>query len=211
LHEGFLLSVLLLTGGLALSVWFGFGGIVLLYAATSIAYSVRLKEMPLVDVFMLAGLYTIRLVAGGIATGHLLTMWLFNVSAFSFLSLAMLKRVGELQAVVRSPGQAIPRRGYLPSDMLLLQMCGSGAAFASCVMLALFVQSDTTVTAYHSPFLLWGLVPLLLFWQCRLWLATTRGQMHDDPIVFAARDRVSWLVGGAILVLLFAAKTGLVL
>ena len=75
-------------------------------------------------------------------------------------------------------------------------------------MLALFVQAESAAGRYDSPILLWGIVPLLLFWQCRLWLATARGQMHDDPIVFAARDRVSWLVAVLAVVLLTAAKAG---
>ncbi len=211
LQHGLALSAVLLAGGLTLAGWFGIINIVLLYASMSIAYSIRLKEFPLVDVFMLAALYTIRLVTGGLATGHILTLWLFNVSAFLFLDLAILKRVGELLAVAKSPGQVMARRGYQPSDTLMLQMLGSGAGFASCAMLALFVQADTTTASYHSPYLLWGLVPLMLFWQCRLWLATTRGQMHDDPIVYAARDRVSWFVGACIVFLLLAAKTGFIL
>ncbi|MBN9509079.1 MAG: UbiA family prenyltransferase [Alphaproteobacteria bacterium] len=164
------------------------------YLALSIGYNVRLKEMPLIDVFVLAALYTIRLFGGGEASGHAVSLWLLGFSSFLFLGLALVKRVSELQRVLAAGGRSIARRGYLAEDVLMLQMFGTAAAFASAIVLSLYVQSTAVMRLYAQPVMLWGSIPLLLFWQCRLWLATARGYMHDDPIVYAARDWVSWLV-----------------
>jgi 4-hydroxybenzoate polyprenyltransferase len=185
-------GILLLTG-LALSAAGHVLPIIALYAVISISYSARLKEVSLIDVFILAGLYTIRLAGGGIASGHHLSFWLLGFSGFMFLSLAIMKRVQECSDAVKAQRTAL-RRGYTAADLGVLQTIGIGSSFASSVVLALYVQSEVMTGLYRSPWLLWGIVPILLFWQCRLWLATARGDMHDDPIVYAARDRMSWLV-----------------
>lgn len=199
------LAGLLLVLGLG-SAWLtGTLAVIVIYAAASLAYSIKLKELPLVDVFMLAGLYTIRLFGGGEATGYLLSLWLLGFSSFVFLSLALVKRVEELTAAGQTGGQRAARRGYAAADAPILQMFGCGAAFASCVVLALFVQSEAAIQRYSSPGLLWGMVPLVLFWQCRIWLSAARGYMHADPIIYAARDWVSWLIAAALLILLVAA------
>ena len=206
LQFGVLIAVLLLSVGLELASLGKILLIILIYAVMSIAYSAKLKEMPLVDVFMLAALYTIRLFGGGQSSGYAVSFWLLSFSNFIFLSLALVKRVAELKAV--GPGESnIARRGYRHIDTLILQMFGCGSALAASLVLALFVQAEATAGRYASPGLLWGLVPLILFWQFRLWLATTRGNMRDDPITYAAGDWVTWLVGGASLAILAAAKS----
>ena len=181
-----------------------------LYAVATVAYSLKLKELPLVDVFCLAGLYTLRLFGGGTASGHPVSLWLLGFSTFLFLSLALVKRVEELTAPMAAASGALAgpaRRGYMPADAPLLQMLGCGASFASCIVLALFVQRETTADTYASPALLWGMVPVFLFWQCRLWLSTARGYMHDDPIMYAARDWVSWSVGALLVLLVLLAHS----
>ncbi len=188
-----MVPVLLLIGawlGVASGAWLALA----VYAALSLAYTVQLKEQPLIDVFILAALYTIRLFAGGEASGHLVSMWLLGFSSFLFLSLALVKRVSELYRLQSAALEKTERRGYSVQDLTMLQMFGCAAAFASAVVLSLYVQSDTALLAYKRPWMLWGVIPLLLFWQCRLWLSTSRGYMNDDPIVYAARDWVSWLV-----------------
>lgn len=165
----------------------------LAYFALSLSYNLRLKEAPLVDVFILAALYTVRLFGGGEAAGHPVSLWLLGFSTFLFLSLALVKRVSELRRL-RIEKRPAARRGYGEVDLEVLQMMGCAATFASAVVLALYIQSDTAFVAYARPSLLWGVIPLILFWQCRLWLSTARGYMHDDPIVYASRDWVSWLV-----------------
>lgn len=174
----------------------------LLYCVLSLAYNLKLKEMPLIDVFLLAALYTVRLFAGGEATSHPVSLWLLGFSSFLFLSLALVKRVSELHRLRIEKRDGAARRGYMTSDLDILQVMGCTAAFASVVVLSLYIQSDTASLAYARPTMLWGIIPLMLFWQCRLWLSTARGYMHDDPIVYAARDWVSWLV--------FACLAGLV-
>jgi 4-hydroxybenzoate polyprenyltransferase len=207
---GVVLAAILLVAGVALAIAANALPIIIAYAVMSIGYSLILKELPLVDVFMLAALYTLRVVGGGVATGHEVSLWLFAFSGFTFLSLALIKRTGELVAVSASEGARVARRGYLTSDLPLLQALGTSSAFASSVVLALFVSSNQALARYPTPEMLWGIVPLMLFWQCRLWLSTARGHMHDDPIVYAARDRVSWAVAAAMLVILGVAAAGLV-
>jgi len=181
--------------------------IVAVYCAVSVGYSVKLKESPLVDVFMLAALYSLRLVGGGEATDHRVSLWLLAFSSFLFLSLALVKRVGELEATSVNGGDQIGRRGYQPTDTIILQMFGCGCSVASSLVLALFIQSEATAEHYASPVLLWALVPLALFWQCRIWLSTARGYMNDDPIVYAARDWVSWVVASVAITVVIAARS----
>jgi len=187
---------------LAISVAFGWesdaGRDFAIYAALSLAYNFKLKEMPLVDVFVLAGLYTVRLFGGGEASGYPVSLWLLGFSSFTFLSLALIKRVSELQLILKQQRHVNGRRGYMTQDLHALEMMGYAASFTSALVLTLYVQSDTASRYYPHPKLLWGIVPLMLFWQCRLWLSTARGYMHDDPIVYAARDWVSWLVLAAL-------------
>jgi 4-hydroxybenzoate polyprenyltransferase len=178
----------------------------LLYAVLSISYNLKIKEMPLIDVFVLAALYTVRLFGGGEASGHPVSLWLLGFSSFLFLSLALVKRVSELHRLRLERREAAARRGYATADLEMLQMMGCAATFASAVVLSLYIQSDTAFESYARPSFLWGAIPLMLFWQCRLWLSTARGYMHDDPIVYAARDWVSWLVFACLGVVVLVAR-----
>jgi 4-hydroxybenzoate polyprenyltransferase/phosphoserine phosphatase len=206
LHLGLALAGVLFSAGLTLAAMVGALAGIAIYAAVSVSYSFKLKEMPIVDVFVLAALYTIRLFAGGEVIGHRLSFWLFAFSNFLFLSLALVKRTGEMMAVTSRGESGSARRGYVPEDIPMLTMLGGCAAFSSSVVLALFVQSEATAKLYASPGVLWAIVPLVLFWQCRIWLITRRGGMCDDPIIYAARDWVSWLVAAASFTLLSIAK-----
>jgi 4-hydroxybenzoate polyprenyltransferase len=190
-------SLFLIGGGLAL--WTGILPYVIMYAVCSTAYSAKLKEMPLVDVFLLAGLYSLRLYAGGIATGNTVSLWLFAFSCFLFLGLAIIKRIAELEDLRRRGEDKAARRGYGTGDILILGAFGTNASFVSSMILALYVQSDAVASAGRDQELLWVIVPLMLFWQCRLWLATARGYMSDDPIVYTMKDWVSVLVGVALI------------
>jgi 4-hydroxybenzoate polyprenyltransferase len=201
-----LVPVLLLLGGAAA---FASGAplFILLYALLSLSYSLKLKEMPLIDLFTLAGLYTLRLFAGGQATGHPVSSWLLAFSSFLFLSLVIIKRVAELSGKRREGSSGLARRAYVADDLGLLQAMGIGASFASSVVLALYVQSDVILGLHYTrPLRLWAIVPLMLFWQCRMWLSTARGYMRDDPIVYAARDWVSQLIGIALVATMLLAR-----
>jgi len=205
LGGGVALMAVLGMAGAVLAWWAGILWIVLAYGATSLAYSLRLKRLPLVDVFALAGLYTVRLFAGGEATGHPLSLWLLAFASFLFLSLALVKRVAE---VMESEKQ-LPGRGYGPQDLLILQLFGVCAAFSSSLVLALYVQNEAESGRFARPGLLWLIVPLVLLWNCRIWLATARGYMHHDPILYAARDRVTWAIAACTAAAMLAARGGL--
>src|SRR5262249_7586275 len=150
----------------------GAGWAVILYAMVSTAYTFWLKQWSPADVFTLAGLYTIRLLAGGEATGHAVSMWLLAFASFFFLSLAIIKRVAELMSVEAQEEFTVTRRGYIVSDLSILQMMGVSSSFVSVLVLALYAQNEQILMRYTYPILLWLIVPLILFWQCRLWLVT---------------------------------------
>jgi 4-hydroxybenzoate polyprenyltransferase len=203
---GVVLVPVLLGLGCALSVAIGALWVILVYIVLSLSYSFKLKEQPLVDVFLLAALYTVRLVGGGVATGYVLSLWLLAFSSFVFLSLALIKRVEELRAFESSSDSSNPRRGYKTGDLGILQLFGCCASFSSSIVLALYVQ-DQVAAQHTASILLWGIVPLMLFWQCRLWLTTVRGHMHYDPIIYAAHDWVSWLVALGLIAMLSVASS----
>jgi 4-hydroxybenzoate polyprenyltransferase len=169
------------------------GAIVAGYTAVSLSYSAYLKTKPLVDIFALSMLYTLRLFAGQVALHVEPSMWLLSFSGFLFLALAFLKRYAEFQAIVASGKSYETRRGYSGKDVELLRTMGIACTFASTVVLSLYVNSEKPAAMHANLELLWGTVPILLFWQTRMWLAGSRGKMADDPIVYAARDWVSRL------------------
>ena len=203
---GLLVAPLLLVLGVVLGLAIGAAHIVALYVVCSLAYSIKLKELPLVDVFTLAFLYTVRVFGGAEASSYHLSPWFLAFSTFLFLGLATVKRVGELMDLRRREMRTTARRGYDADDIAILQTMGVGASFTSAMVLALFIQSDSVAARYAHPELLWLAVPLVLFWQCRIWLSTARGFMHDDPIVYAARDWVSWLTAATALVVFILAR-----
>lgn len=174
------------------------------YAAITVLYSSRLKTQPLVDAFTLALLYTFRLLAGGLATDVRVSIWLLTFSGFFFLGLAFIKRAGEL---MRAPLTSSSRRGYEEPDIRVIETMGIASSFTASLVLALWVDSGAARSVYGSYGLLWGMVPLVLFWQCRLWLATSRGYMEDDPIIYAARDWVTWIVVGLMAVVFTLASS----
>jgi len=177
------------------AVSFGVMIIVSIYIFLSLVYSKYLKTKPLVDVFCLAALYTIRVFAGGVASNSGVSIWLLNFSGFLFLSLGFLKRYAEYSSGDRTKNSAVNRRrGYTGEDSNLIMMMGVGSSFLSSLILGFYVNSMQATIAYRNPLLLWGIVPLILFWQCRMWLSTVRGYMHDDPIVYAAKDKISYCV-----------------
>ncbi|MBA4136010.1 MAG: hypothetical protein C0518_01685 [Opitutus sp.] len=193
---------LLLVAGfaLALVVTPAFALVLACYAALAIAYSWRLKQTALLDVLVLAALYTIRLIAGHAATGVRYSEWLLAFSMFLFVSLALVKRFQEIQAQGALPAtQWIPGRGYVPGDLGLLASFGAASGYLSVMVMALYVSSEQVRLLYRQPLLLLLICPLLLYWISRVWLHTHRGKMHDDPVVFALKDRVSYAIGAGAL------------
>jgi 4-hydroxybenzoate polyprenyltransferase len=165
------------------------------YYVLTTAYSLVLKGMILVDAIALAGLYTLRIVAGAVAVGVALSFWLLLFSVFLFLSLAMVKRYAELDSLRRRGQLQAAGRDYDVEDLPMLESVGISAGYVSVLILALYVNSPGTLLLYRRPEILWLLCVLLLYWITRIWMKTHRGKMHDDPVVFAMRDRVSLATG----------------
>ncbi len=180
-----------------------------IYAVTTSAYSFRLKRAVLVDVIVLSGLYTIRILAGSAATGVPVSAWLGGFSIFFFLSLAFVKRFAELESLRQRdpvPGPAIAQiqgRGYLVSDIEQLRSFGSASGYASVVVLTLYISNINAVELYAHPNRLWLLVPVLLLWISRLWLLASRGQLDEDPVVYAITDKRSLLMGLLVILIVF--------
>ncbi len=166
----------------------------LAYFALTTLYSLWLKRLVLVDCLVLTGLYTLRIIAGGVAVGLSLSFWLLTFSIFIFLSLAFVKRYAEIKMQEDQGNAGVQGRGYLVTDAPLVQMLGTAAGYMSILVLALYLQSEAVVQLYAAPELIWGAIPLILFWISWVWLQAHRGHMHDDPIVFAIKDRVSLVI-----------------
>jgi 4-hydroxybenzoate polyprenyltransferase len=166
------------------------------YFMLTMAYSLRFKQLAVVDVLTLAALYTLRLIAGAAAIDVAVSFWLLLFSMFIFLSLALIKRYSELK-VARDAGKtgALRGRGYEPDDLELVSSLGGSAGFIAVLVLALYIQDGQSAHLYAMPQLIWLTCPAMLFWISRTWLIAHRGRMHDDPIVFALKDKVSWGVG----------------
>jgi 4-hydroxybenzoate polyprenyltransferase len=174
------------------------------YVVLTLVYSLFLKQRAVVDVLALATLFTLRIIAGATAISVPVSFWLLTFSMFFFLSLAFIKRFSELQTARDADyrGQ-IRGRGYFHTDLEMISSLGAGSGLISVLVLALYVQDRHTAELYKTPEFLWLACPLVLFWISRAWLLTHRGLMHDDPIVFALKDRMSWIVV-AVLVLALA-------
>ncbi len=166
-----------------------------LYTVTTLSYSLFLKRQLLLDVFVLSGLYTVRILAGSAATGVAISAWLAGFSVFFFLSLAFVKRFSELESLRERGLATIHGRGYFVGDLEQLRALGTGAAYAAVVVLTLYINDPKTNVLYHHPIRLWLAVPVLLLWLSQVWMMTSRGEMHDDPVVFAITDRRSLLIG----------------
>ena len=194
---------------IALSVSTGVFLVLLSYIFLSLLYSNKIKKIPLLDVFCLAALYIFRIIAGGVSSGSYASVWLLNFSGFLFLSLGFLKRYTEFSQSEADHPSGSNHRGYTQSDALLLNIMGVGSGFVSSMVLGLYINSTQAYSTYRAPALLWGIVPLILFWQCRMWLAAIRGEMTDDPIIYAARDRFSILVAVFIVLIYILASADL--
>ena len=197
---------LLMVGGiLSALVGIQFLAIVLIYYVITTAYSFNLKRHMIIDICTLAGLYTIRLIAGGLATGTALSVWLAAFSIFFFFALAAIKRQAELIAGLNSGKEKADGRGYLTSDLPFISQMAVSAGYVSVLVMALYVNSQTVQTLYSNPLPLWGICLVLLYWISRIVMITHRGQMHDDPVVFAATDKVSVICALVIAALAVAA------
>lgn len=193
-RSGVIAAGLLLAGAITIAALVNplFCAVLALYYGVTWTYSLVLKRKALVDVMTLAGLYTVRIIAGAAATQIAPSFWLLAFSMFLFLSLGIVKRYTELDDA--REGTAPAGRGYGAGDLPLLQSLGTASGYSAIVVLALYVNSADSQALYRHWQGLWLICPLLLFWISRIWMLTTRGRMHDDPIIFALRDRISLAV-----------------
>ena len=194
---GFALIPLLLTltGIFASFLPFEFIEVLAFYYLLTVAYSFSLKSIVLIDTLTLAGLYTIRIAAGSAALDVPFTFWLLLFSVFLFLSLALVKRYAELDALQRQGKLKAAGRGYHIEDLPILHSLGTASGYLSVLVLALYINSPAVEGLYSHPQIIWILCILFLYWISIIWLKTHRGKMHDDPVVFALKDRTSLLIG----------------
>jgi 4-hydroxybenzoate polyprenyltransferase/phosphoserine phosphatase len=183
----------LLAAGLACAAVLGldFLGVMLGYIVVTTAYSMSLKRKMVIDICVLAGLYTLRIFAGGAATGIELSVWLLAFSIFLFFALAAVKRQAELVDLVAAGRETVRGRGYGVEDLPIVSGMAIASGYVSVLVMALYLTSPEVKALYDAPHLLWGICLVLLYWISRVVMLTHRGQMHDDPVVFALRDRTS--------------------
>jgi 4-hydroxybenzoate polyprenyltransferase len=203
IDEGIWLSLILLGATFLFSLLWLPAGLWVLggYIALTFLYSFSLKSQPVWDVFCLSTLYAIRVLYGQVINAIDSSSWLLAFCVFFFLSLAFMKRTAEIEKTLRKEQPLMTRRGYQIEDDSLLKIAGISSGLLSILVLILYINSNKVAALYHHPDFLWGVAYVLLFWKLRLWLIATRGNMNQDPVIFALRDPVSYIIGG--LVILF--------
>lgn len=179
---------------LALCLSREFAAVLLAYATTTVAYSLYLKRVAILDVVTLAALYTIRIIGGAVAIPVPASHWLLAFSMFLFLSLAMVKRYAEVRSVAEAGRVQVAGRGYAAQDLRRIEILGIGSGCLSVLVLAFYIDSTASQALYRHQEYLWALTPALLYWIGRVWSVARRGGMHDDPLVFATTDRASLVV-----------------
>jgi 4-hydroxybenzoate polyprenyltransferase len=198
-RSGRIVFPLLLVVALACAYWllpWQFTGALAAYYCVTVGYSLWLKRLVAVDVVTLAMLYTLRIIAGALVFHLVVTFLMLAFSMFIFLSLALAKRYAELfGARNRGETEQSRGRGYYPQDLGMISSLGAASGYLSVMVLALYIQDQNTTVLYRHPQMIWLACPLMLFWISRIWIITHRGEMHDDPVVFAIRDRSSLVVG----------------
>jgi 4-hydroxybenzoate polyprenyltransferase len=175
------------------------------YAILSLVYSLWFKRRVFLDVLALSALWTIRVLAGGVAARVEVSDWMLALCVFLFVGLALLKRYADLGLVAEQDTGTVPGRGYVKADRDLLRSMGVTSGYMAVLVLALYLTSPQVIRLYESPRLLWLVCPLLLYWIAHMWFLAHRGAIQDDPIVVAARDPASYVVGALIALLVFAA------
>lgn len=187
--------------GFSVSFWtlpVGFSTALFAYFLLTFSYSLYLKRIAILDVLTLSLLYIIRVIAGGLATEIVLTAWLLAFSLFLFVSLAFAKRHAELGRLVQEGEEGekvVSGRGYIVSDLGIIESLGSSSGYLAVLVLALYINGEQMKGLYSKPWALWLICPLLMYWISRLWLKAARSELSEDPVVFALRDRVSILTG----------------
>ena len=202
------LAAVMCLGGLVLG-WqmlpLRFTGLLLAYLMLTVSYSMLLKRKIVADVVTLALLYTFRILIGGAALGVVISAWLLAFAMFLFLSLAFVKRYGEIGVVHRRSDEEVPGRGYIAEDKVWMSNMGGASGYLAILVFALYINSPDVAVRYRHPEVFWFACPPLLYWINRIWLLASRGKIDDDPLVFTATDRVSYAVGLLVAIAIVAA------
>ncbi len=186
--------LLAISVGLSLILPSRFLLVLVLYFVITLAYSIELKRQAIVDVMILAGLYTMRIIAGAVATDITPSFWLLAFSMFIFLSLALVKRYSELLITLQQKKEEAPGRGYVVSDLPVLMALGVSSSMIAVLVFAFYLNMPEINALYHAKKWLWLISPVLLYWLSRIWMKAHRGEVDDDPIVFAVKDLQSLII-----------------
>lgn len=185
-----------------------FGALVLLYLVLTFAYSKKLKRIELVDAVVLALLYTLRVIAGGIVAQVPISYWLLSFSIFFFLSLSWVKRYAELYASLGVAKGVAPGRAYTTQDLPIIQSFGIASGFLAILIFALYLDSPLVAKNYATPSIAWLAIPILIYLLSRIWLLVQRGQVNEDPLTFVMTDKISLVSIGLIGMTLLTAHIG---
>jgi 4-hydroxybenzoate polyprenyltransferase len=201
-------AFVLVSAGLLVAVFVNQSFLVLAigYLLLTSSYSFMFKQIAVLDCVILASLYTIRVIAGGIATGIPITNWLLAFSSFIFFSLAWMKRYAELHNSTSK--EKVSGRGYFKSDLTFIFGLGAASGLLSILIFALYIENIQSSGGYQHADFAWLALPVLTYWLCRVWLIAYRGEMNEDPIIFAAKDKVSIICGLLLFITLALAHTG---
>ena len=209
--NGVLLSAAALIVSILLAILFvspRFIWVVLGYVALTTAYSFFLKQKMIIDVLTLASLFTYRVMAGGVAVSVPLSEWLLAFSIFFFTSLAFVKRYSELIQAKADGRMSIKGRNYVPADMPIIVAAGLSSGLLAVLVFALYINTPAITGYYPRSQVLWGICLVLVYWIMRIWFLAARDKMHDDPVLFAVKDRISLFAGVIVVACLFAARYG---
>jgi 4-hydroxybenzoate polyprenyltransferase len=208
---GIALSVVSLTLAMTLAAVFvnpRFVLVLLGYVVLTTAYTFVLKQQMVIDVLTLASLFTYRVLAGGVAVDVSLSPWLLAFSIFFFTSLAFVKRYAELIQIKGDPTQSLKGRNYVPADIPIIASAGPASGLLAVLVFALYINSPAMVMYYSRPEALWGICLVLVYWIMRIWFLAARDEMHDDPVLFAVKDKTSLVTGALVVVCLLVARYG---
>lgn len=199
---GLLLGSLGVAGALSMA----FLGMVVLYLVLTTAYSLYLKRKLMVDVICLGGLYTHRILAGGVAASIVISTWLLAFSMFLFLSLAFVKRYIELDGLPETDGKSkLSGRGYMPGDLDMVRSVGTSCGCLAVLVVCLYINSPEVTVLYRHAKILWLACPVILYWISRVWFLAQRRELTHDPVVFAITDKISYLAGATLVIILLLA------
>ncbi len=211
ISTGILAAAVCLIAGMSVAFISGpaLPSLLLLYIAIATAYSARIKRVLLLDVLTLAILYTMRVIAGHVVTDIAFSVWLLTFAFFLFLSLAFCKRATELFKLNKRPeagkDAAVPGRGYRADDLPIVSAAGLGSGFLSSLVFALYINSESVRLLYRHPAVLWGILPLLLYYILRIWIACGRGELDDDPILYTAKSASTYCIAILVVAIVVAA------